>query len=455
MALIQEISVHHASRPRRTIRRKLGQLVVASVGTAGVLTGGLHAWHVADTYLRSKRETLTATAQVFSAATSSAVAARDIGAIRQSLRAVARVPGLMRAEVTDPSGRELAQLGGAVRLSGDLDIGGEDTTLAFRLLTSQTVAITVPVIDGGEEVGRLTLVSDASDILARFRSLLLWAGTATLFALGIGLLLALRLQRSIVEPITSLAAAMARVEATNHYVPVSALKSDDETGLLAMRFNSMIKEVRRSTDAILAREEEIIGRLSKAGEQRDDQTGQHVVRVARVSRIIASELGLEPGYITDLCKASPMHDVGKISIPDAILFKPGPLTPEERRKMEEHAEAGHEVLAGSSSSLVQLAAEIAISHHERWDGAGYPNRIAGEAIPLSGRITAVADVCDALLSSRPYKEPWSLEAVRQHLQDEAGYHFDPACVAAILARWEEIATVYNGTKSETVPSLAA
>jgi putative two-component system response regulator len=151
---------------------------------------------------------------------------------------------------------------------------------------------------------------------------------------------------------------------------------------------------------------------------------------------------LDPKWIDDLCRASPMHDVGKISIPDAILFKPGRLDPDERQTMEQHAMAGYEVLAGSSSQLVQLAAEIAISHHEKWDGTGYPNKISGEAIPLSGRITAVGDVCDALLSERPYKKPWTLAAVKQHLTENAGSHFDPNCVSALLARWSEMEQIY-------------
>jgi putative two-component system response regulator len=155
-----------------------------------------------------------------------------------------------------------------------------------------------------------------------------------------------------------------------------------------------------------------------------------------------------------------MHDVGKISIPDAILFKPGRLDPDERKQMERHAEAGYRVLAGSSSQLVQLAAEIAISHHERWDGKGYPRSISGSDIPLSGRITAVADVCDALLSARPYKQPWSLDEVRAHLVENAGTHFDPACVSALLARWPEVETIYlerseySGSRAGLDPVLA-
>jgi putative two-component system response regulator len=165
--------------------------------------------------------------------------------------------------------------------------------------------------------------------------------------------------------------------------------------------------------------------------------------VATVSGEVAEKLGLAQSWIDDLKRASPMHDVGKISISDAILHKPGRLDPEERAEMERHAERGHLILGGSRSALIQLAAEIALSHHERWDGAGYPRGLAGEDIPLSGRITAVADVCDALLSERPYKTPWPLEKVRAHLIENAGSHFDPACVEAILACWTSIERLYG------------
>jgi len=139
-----------------------------------------------------------------------------------------------------------------------------------------------------------------------------------------------------------------------------------------------------------------------------------------------------------LCLAATMHDVGKIAVPDAILLKPGALTSEERREMEQHADRGRRILGGSDSPVMRLAAEIAGSHHERWDGTGYPYRLKGEAIPLSGRIVAVADVFDALTTQRPYKPAWSPEHARVFLQENAGSHFDPAIVAAFLSRWADV-----------------
>lgn len=200
----------------------------------------------------------------------------------------------------------------------------------------------------------------------------------------------------------------------------------------------LAREVAAAVSVIEAREREIITLLMRAAEHRDTDTGNHVARVAAYAGIIAERLGLDPERVRMLSLASTMHDVGKIGVPDAILLKKGPLTPEERAEMERHAERGRRILEGSSSEVVRLAAEIAGSHHERWDGTGYPAGLAGDAIPLSGRIVAVADVFDALVSERPYKRAWSQAEARAFLVEQSGRHFDPACVAAFLARWDAV-----------------
>jgi putative two-component system response regulator len=133
-----------------------------------------------------------------------------------------------------------------------------------------------------------------------------------------------------------------------------------------------------------------------------------------------------------------MHDIGKVGIPDAILLKPGRLTPDEMAIMRQHPLFGHEILSGSVSPLLQCAAVVALSHHEKFDGSGYPHGLAGSDIPLWGRIVAVADVFDALTSSRPYKQAWPLERARHYLESHKGTHFDPACVDALLAQWPEV-----------------
>jgi putative two-component system response regulator len=202
-------------------------------------------------------------------------------------------------------------------------------------------------------------------------------------------------------------------------------------------------EVAEATGALVAREKEIILRLSRAAEQRDDDTGDHILRMASLCRTIAEGLGLDPDVTRTLYLAAPMHDVGKIGVSDAILLKPDRLDPAERREMERHAEYGFRILDGSSSELIRTAAEMALSHHERWDGKGYPRGLAAEAIPLCGRIAAVADVCDALASERPYKPAWSLDKIRAYLIENAGTQFDSRCVHALIGRWSEVVALYG------------
>ncbi len=222
------------------------------------------------------------------------------------------------------------------------------------------------------------------------------------------------------------------------------------TNLLALRRSHLrlkdqnrwlADEVRRATQAIYDREEELIVRLAKAAEFRDPETGGHIQRMAHYSRLIARGLGQSDAHCDLILKAAPMHDVGKLGTPDGILLKPARLTAEELEVMRRHAVIGHTILAGSSSQLIQLGAEIALTHHEKFDGTGYPQGLTGEDIPLSGRIVAVADVFDALTSARPYKPAWELERARAFLADNAGIHFDPLCVERFLAAWSEVLAI--------------
>ena len=200
--------------------------------------------------------------------------------------------------------------------------------------------------------------------------------------------------------------------------------------LLAERSQLLETEVRRATAEIVAREQETILRLSRAAEYRDWETGTHIVRVAWYARITARELGLSEAEQELLFRAAPMHDVGKIGVPDYILLKPGALDEDEFEIMKQHTVIGHRILGGSSSELLRVAAEVALTHHERWDGTGYPERRRGKDIPISGRIVAVADSYDALTSRRPYKSSWPAELAWQFLAANAGTRFDPDCVAA-------------------------
>ena len=175
-----------------------------------------------------------------------------------------------------------------------------------------------------------------------------------------------------------------------------------------------------------------LNRLTLAAAYKDDDTGDHILRMAFYSEGIAAALGVHADGLRDLRVAAHMHDVGKIGTPDAILLKPGRLTPEEFTVMQQHAVIGEKILSASSSRVVRVAAAIAGTHHERWDGSGYPRGLSGEGIPLEGRIVAVADVFDALTSKRPYKPAFAFDKAIGIMREGRGTHFDPRPLDAFL-----------------------
>jgi HD-GYP domain-containing protein (c-di-GMP phosphodiesterase class II)/methylmalonyl-CoA mutase cobalamin-binding subunit len=201
---------------------------------------------------------------------------------------------------------------------------------------------------------------------------------------------------------------------------------------LQRQIDDRSSELHRALNELEIAQAETVRRLSMAVEFRDEDTGAHIERIGRFATLLAQQLGLEAELCQLLSHAAPLHDIGKVAIPDAILLKPGPLTPEERSIVETHAEEGHRLLRGSSSSILDMAATIALSHHEKWDGSGYPRGLAGEDIPLEGRIVAVADVFDALTSDRVYRLAFSVEQALELMIDQRGRHFDPVLLDAFL-----------------------
>jgi putative two-component system response regulator len=204
---------------------------------------------------------------------------------------------------------------------------------------------------------------------------------------------------------------------------------------LALQDQTQLLEdtVHERTQQLEESHREILDRLAMAAEFRDDQTGQHVKRVRQMSAVLARNLGLPPEQVDLIERAAQLHDVGKIGIPDHILRKQGRLTPEEFEVIKSHPTIGASILSGGKSPLLRMAEEIALTHHERWDGKGYPRGLAGEAIPLSGRIVALADAFDAIISKRPYKRAVPIEEAISVISSGAGTQFDPKVVDAFLA----------------------
>lgn len=204
------------------------------------------------------------------------------------------------------------------------------------------------------------------------------------------------------------------------------------------------QKVAKRTEQLNAIKLELLERLAMAAEFRDDQTGQHTQRVGRTCALIAASLSLSPQEIEFIRRAAPLHDVGKIGIPDSILLKPAPLSPGERELMKRHTSIGARLLSDSNSETLRLAEQIAATHHERWDGTGYGSKLAGEQIPLPGRILAVADVFDALTHERPYKEAWSTEQAVEEISQQRGRQFDPNVVDAFLEIHKDFDLVDTG-----------
>ena len=221
------------------------------------------------------------------------------------------------------------------------------------------------------------------------------------------------------------------------------LKLHEQQSIIQDRADWLARQVDVATQQIVSREQETLLRLAKAGEYRDEDTGYHVIRMAKYSREIAEELGLGDKECDEIEYAAPMHDIGKIGIPDNILLKPGKFEPDEWQIMQNHTLIGHAILSNSQSRYIQTGSVIALNHHERFDGSGYPNGLAGKDIPLVARIVSVADVYDALVSARPYKNPWKVEKAQEYLRNHSGTQFDPNCVDAFFDRLRNIEKIHT------------
>ncbi|OEC37855.1 two-component system response regulator [Pseudomonas sp. 1D4] len=199
------------------------------------------------------------------------------------------------------------------------------------------------------------------------------------------------------------------------------------------------QEVRERTEQLNESYRAAIRGLSRAASYRDDETGEHILRIGHSAALLARSIGMPEHWCETIRLAAPMHDLGKIGIPDHILLKPGALTEDERRTMMQHPDIGYAILHDERGTLlIDMAADIAYGHHEKWDGSGYPRGLTGEDIPLAARIAAICDVYDALRSPRPYKQAWDLERAQAYILEQSGRHFEPRLVEAMRDCFEQI-----------------
>ncbi len=216
--------------------------------------------------------------------------------------------------------------------------------------------------------------------------------------------------------------------------------------------SALQEAVQHQTREVQRLQADVVRRLARASELRDNETGAHVLRMSHTSALLAKQIGWGDQACALLLDASPMHDVGKIGIPDDILLKPGPLTPDERTIMQTHTTVGAALLTGSDDPLLSMARDIALCHHEKWDGTGYPSGLAGTDIPEAARIVAIADVFDALTSERPYKQAWPVADAVQFMQSQSGKHFDPNILPHFLEVMPQVQAIRMRHTEPEVPT---
>lgn len=257
-----------------------------------------------------------------------------------------------------------------------------------------------------------------------FRWALRWSAPLALVGAGAIAVLVARPSAPITAAVAVLLGAVAAL--------LGWLVGEERRAELRREIEGRTDELRRALSELEIAQAETVRRLSMAVEFRDEDTGAHIERIGRFSALLAEQLGMDPDFCERLSHAAPLHDVGKVAIPDSILLKPGPLTEHERSIVETHTEEGHRLLRGSSSSILDLAATIALAHHEKWDGSGYPRGLVGESIPIEGRIVAIADVFDALTSDRVYRSAFTVQEAVAMMVAQRGKHFDPTLLDAFL-----------------------
>ena len=356
-------------------------------------------------------------------------------------------PDLTMAVVLDHSGRikghsDVRQLGQTLPMLDSLQpyptvavLRGDETMLA----NDQVIAARVPSrFPGGEVVGTVLVAQDIDHINQILSANRTEVGLLAAALSLVGVLLALVFVRRALSPLDILRAGLERIGRGDLDSPIK-LRNATELGLLADAIDNMAEDLKFSQAEnqakeleIIATQKDIICIMGEAVESRSLETGQHINRVADGSALLGKLAGLSTDECELLRMAAPMHDVGKIGIPDAVLNKPGKLTPDEYKLMQTHAQLGYNILSQSKRPILKAAAIVALEHHEKWDGSGYPRGLAGEDIHIFGRVVAIIDVFDALASNRCYREAMPMAKALQIITDGYGKHFDPRLLDLFL-----------------------
>jgi response regulator RpfG family c-di-GMP phosphodiesterase len=304
------------------------------------------------------------------------------------------------------------------------------------------------------------VTDDKRSFYREIRELTVQNGVILIISCIIAVILILIFSQYLTRPLKSVVNVMKEVISHNDLSKRAMVEFPDEIGRLAHQFNTMTAELEytynkvRSFAAesvlvrkdIVKREYETLTVLGKAAEYKDPETGAHIMRVGLLSRLLAKSEGEDEQSQNLIYYAAPLHDIGKLGIPDTILLKPGKLTNEEFEIIKTHTQIAYEILKDTQSHFLQAGATIALTHHEKFDGTGYPYALKGEDIPLYGRIVGLIDVFDALTSKRPYKEPWPFEKAVDLVKSEKTKHFDPTIVDLFLENIDEVKTIYDTHK---------
>lgn len=308
---------------------------------------------------------------------------------------------------------------------------------------------------------RIVIAESAESFIQNIRSMTVLQSTSfavSLLVIVLSLVFSLNFVISPIRRISQSAHKIASDKDLSHQIVV---EFPDEIGQLAYEFNNMtssldlaIRKLKKkaldeavATKTVVLREIEALEVIGKASNFKDAETGAHITRVSRYSVLLSRLIGHNEKLQNLILLASPLHDIGKLGIPDSILQKPGPLTEEEIRIIYNHPEIGYEILSNPTSSYLKAGAVIAISHHEKYDGTGYPNGLAKENIPIFGRIVSIADVFDAVTSKRPYKAAWSFNKAVEYMRNERGRHFDPRLIDLFLENLDDVRRIYMESES--------